>query len=154
MRLDMRILQLITDRDRRGAQVFALDLADGLRGLGSTVETVALAPGTHGDLLPVRALGRRRLGFDTLRELRRTASRFDVVVAHGSSTLPASALALIGLPVPIAYRQISDPTFWAASLWRRLRVAAFLRRVQAVVALSAEASTTLTRHHWLLARPT
>ncbi|MEA2685642.1 MAG: hypothetical protein QOE93_837 [Actinomycetota bacterium] len=153
MAAEVRILQLITDRDRRGAQVFALDLAAGLRALGSSVETVALGPGTHGDLLQVRALGDRRLGFRTLQELRRTARRYDVVVAHGSSTLPASALALIGKGVPIVYRQISDPEFWAASWPRRLRVATCLRRMKAIVALSADTSTTVKRHYWLRARP-
>ncbi len=152
-RAPLRILQLITDRDRRGAQVFALDLAAGLRGLGSIVETVALARGTHGDLLPVRALGPRRLGLLTLTELRRAARDYDVVVAHGSSTLPASAIALIGTGVPVVYRQISDPKFWAASWPRRLRVAAFLRRMNAVVALSADASATLKGRYWLRARP-
>lgn len=152
-RRPLRVLQLITDRDRRGAQVFALDLAAGLHALGSTVETVALRPGRHGDLLPVRALGARRFGFRALRELRRTAHGYDVVIAHGSSTLPASVLALIGMSVPIVYRQISDPTFWAASWGRRLRVAAFLRRMKAVVALSTGTSATLRRHYWLRTHP-
>ena len=149
----LRILQLITDRDRRGAQVFALDLEPGLRRLGSDVETIALQPGTHGDLLPVRTLGTQRLGLRTLTELRRTASHYDVVVAHGSSTLPASAIALIGMRVPIVYRQISDPRFWASTWSRRLRVAAFLRRVEAIVALSAGTSTVLKEHYWIRARP-
>jgi glycosyltransferase involved in cell wall biosynthesis len=149
----LNILQLITDRDRRGAQVFALDLAVGLRELGATVETVGLAPGTHGDLLPVRALGTRRLGFRTLKELRHAACGHDVVVAHGSSTLPASVLALIDTGLPIVYRQISDPEVWAASWSRRLRSAALLRRMSAVVALSASSSATLCRHYWLRSRP-
>lgn len=148
-----KILQLVTDRDRRGAQVFALDLAVGLRELGATVQTVALAPGAHGDLLPVPALGTRRLGFRTLQELRRVAHDYDVVVAHGSSTLPASVLALTGTGLPIVYRQISDPEVWAASWPRRLRAAAFLRRMSAVVALSAGTSTTLKHHYWLRSRP-
>lgn len=149
----LTILQLITDRDRRGAQVFALDLAGGLRELGATVETVALTPGTHGDLLPVRALGTRRFGFRTLKELKRIARGYDVVVAHGSSTLPASVFALIDPGLPIVYRQVSDPEVWAASWPRRLRSAAFLRRMSAVVALSAGTSTTLKRHYWLRSRP-
>ena len=41
----MRILQVITDTDRRGAQVFALDLQGALRRKGHEVETLALAPG-------------------------------------------------------------------------------------------------------------
>jgi glycosyltransferase involved in cell wall biosynthesis len=149
----LNILQLITDRDRRGAQVFALDLAVELRKLGATVETVALAPGTHGDLLPVRAMGSRRLGFRTLKELRRAAVGYDVVVAHGSSTLPASVLALTDHGLPLVYRQISDPEIWARSWPRRLRAAALLRRMSAVVALSQVTAKTLRRHYWLRARP-
>jgi glycosyltransferase involved in cell wall biosynthesis len=149
----LRILQLISDRDRRGAQVFALDLAVGLGELGATVETVALARGAHGDLLPVRFLGARRFGLQTLNELRRMAVGFDVVVAHGSSTLPASVLALVGIRVPIVYRQISDPEIWASSWSRRLRVAALLRRMSAIVALSSATSRSLKSHYWIRARP-
>ena len=144
---------MITDRDRRGAQVFALDLAAGLRRLGATVDTIALIPGQHGDLLPVRALGPRRFGFRTLKELRRVAGNSDVVVAHGSSTLPASTLALMGTGTRIVYRQVSDPTFWASSWPRRLRVAALLRRTAAVVALTSRTSATLQRHYWIRKRP-
>lgn len=152
-RKPLKVLQLITDRDRRGAQVFALDLAVGLREYGATVETIALAPGSHGDLLPVRALGIRRLGFRTLKELRRVARSYDVVVAHGSSTLPASVLGLIGTGLPIVYRQISDPQVWARTWPRRLRAAVFLRRMSAVVALSSDASLTLRRHYRIRSRP-
>lgn len=149
----LRILQLISDRDRRGAQVFAVDLAAGLRASGATVETVALEPGAHGDLLAVRALGNRRFGLGTFRELRNMARHSDVVVAHGSSTLPASALGLIGTGRPIAYRQISDPGVWASSWSRRLRVGVFLRRTQAVVATSAASAAVVKRHYWLRSRP-
>jgi glycosyltransferase involved in cell wall biosynthesis len=149
----VRVLQLITDRDRRGAQVFALDLAAGLQELGATVDTVALRPGVHGDGLAVRALGTRRFGLRTLKELRRTARLCDVVVAHGSSTLPASVLALVGTRVPIVYRQVSDPEFWASSWSRRFRVAVLLRRMDAVVALSADMARTVQSHYRLRRRP-
>jgi glycosyltransferase involved in cell wall biosynthesis len=150
---ELRILQLISDRQRRGAQVFAVDLAAGLRASGASVETVALEPGTHGDLLPVRALGSRRFGLATFRALRGAARQSDVVVAHGSSTLPASVLGLIGTHRPIAYRQISDPDFWASSWPRRLRVGAFLRRTKAVVATSEAAAAAFKRHYRLRSRP-
>jgi glycosyltransferase involved in cell wall biosynthesis len=88
-----------------------------------------------------------------LKELRRVARSYDVVVAHGSSTLPASVLGLIGKKLPIVYRQISDPQVWARAWPRRLRAAAFLRRMSAVVALSPDASITLKRHYWLRSRP-
>ena len=81
------------------------------------------------------------------------AGRFDVVVAHGSSTLPASVLALVGSRVPIVYRQISDPEIWASSWPRRLRVAAFLRRMNAIVALSAAKSRSMKSHYWIRDHP-
>src|SRR4051812_300012 len=117
------ILQVVTDDDRRGAQVFACDLHDALERREHVVTTVALAPGVVGGLdLPV--LGSKRLAYGTLRALRRLADRHEVVIAHGSSTLPACALGLAASRTPFVYRQISDSLFWAPSRARRLRVRA------------------------------
>lgn len=145
----MKILQVITDRDRRGAQVFATDLAAGLIELGADVETVALTRGTHGDLLKVDFLGPSRRSPATLHALRRRAREHDVVVAHGSATLVACAVSLIGCRVPFIYRQISDPQHWAASWPRRLRVAAFLRRAAGIVVLSPSVADVFGRQYRL-----
>ena len=140
------ILQLITDTDRRGAQVFATDLQDALRSAtGLHVETLALAPGTTGGL-DVATLGETRLGTRTLRALRRRMAESSVVLAHGSSTLPACAIASAGLRVPFVYRQISDSLFWASTPARRLRVRIGLGRASRVVALWSGSATTLTEH--------
>ena len=128
------ILQVVTDTDRRGAQVFALDLDAALTRRGRVVRTVALAPGRVGGL-DVAALGRRPLAVGTLRALRREARAAAVVVAHGSTTLPACAVATLGLRTPFVYRQISDSRFWASTPARRLRVRWGLRRAARVVAL-------------------
>jgi glycosyltransferase involved in cell wall biosynthesis len=149
MGLPMKVLQVITDRDRRGAQVFAMDLHDGLTDLGIEVGTVALTAGRHGDLLPIPALGPTRLSWSSIRNLRTRAQSHDVVVAHGSSTLPACALALAVTGVPFVYRQISDPRFWAASWPRRLRVAIMLRRAAKVVTLSPRTSEVVREHYRL-----
>ena len=143
------MLQVITDRDRRGAQVFALDLQQGLRRLGNDVGTVALAPGRHGDLLALETLGASQHSWRTLRALRSRARHYDIVIAHGSSTLFACSLALAFTGVPFIYRQISDPLFWAATWPRRLRVAAMIRRAAAIVALSEGVSAVLRIHYWL-----
>ena len=143
----MRILQVITDRDRRGAQVFAVDLATGMASLGAAVNTVALTRGRHGDLLRLPVLGSSRYALSTLLELRRQAKRHDVVIAHGSSTLLACAVGLIGTKVPFVYRQISDPLHWAASWRRRLRVGVLLRRSRAVVVLSSSVADLFGRHY-------
>jgi glycosyltransferase involved in cell wall biosynthesis len=143
-----RVLQVVTDRDRRGAQVFATDLAPGLEALGATVHTVALADGDRASL-PIEALGDRRMSVATLRALRREAKGFDVVLAHGSTTLAACAIGLAGTGVPFIYRQISDPVFWAGTWPRRARVAIFIRRAAGVVALSSETADLVAARYRL-----
>ena len=144
----MRVLQVVTDRDRRGAQVFALDLESGLAALGLEATTVALAPGRFGDALPIDALGPSRRNPRTLPALRSIATGHDVVVAHGSSTLFACATSLVGGP-PFIYRQISDPQFWAATPSRRVRAALLLRMASAIVALSPGVAATFASHYRL-----
>src|SRR5215207_6096109 len=139
--MNPRVLQVITDADRRGAQVFASDLGAELDG-EFAVRTVALAPGRSGGL-DVDVLGTSRLAPSTLRSLRRAARGSAVVVAHGSSTLPACAAALLGSGIPFVYRQISDPVFWTPSASRRLRVRTALGRARHVVALWSGSATVL-----------
>ena len=141
----MRILQVITDTDRRGAQVFALDLQGALRRKGHEVETLALAPGAQRPALGVEVLGERPRSLTTLRALRQRMGAVDITIAHGSST--GLACALTGRP--FVYRQISDSRFWAGTWPRRLRVAAYLRRARRIVALSAGAKAALVEHLWL-----
>jgi glycosyltransferase involved in cell wall biosynthesis len=138
----MRVLQVITDDDRRGAQVFALDLQRGLAASGCAVETYALAPGRVGGL-DVPLLGRRPRAPATIRALRGKARGVDVVVAHGSTTLPVSAIALSGLRCPFVYRQISDSLFWADTPLRRARVRAAMSKARLIVALWGGAARTL-----------
>ena len=145
----MRVLQVITDTDRRGAQVFATDLGAALTEIGHQVETVALAPGARSSKLDVEVLGDRSRGLATLRALRRRMARVDVTIAHGSSTLLASGLAGLGPGRPFVYRQIGDSRFWAASWHRRLRVALYLRLPRRIVALSEGARTTLHEYLWV-----
>lgn len=141
----MRVLQVITDTDRRGAQVFATDLAAAMVTLGHDVDTVALIPGEQRPALDVETLGRRQRGPATLRALRRRMASVDVTIAHGSATGLACALA--GFPnLPFVYRQISDTRFWADSVVKRIRVGTYLRRARRVVALSEGAKADLVEH--------
>lgn len=140
----MRILQVITDTDLRGAQVFARDLHGPLARRGHVVRTVALAPGTVGGLdLP--ALGGSSRGPQTLATLRRLMRGADVAIAHGSTTLSACGLAGVGIDTPFVYRNLGDPLQWADSRPRRLRTAALLSRAEAVVALWPGAAAALTQ---------
>lgn len=147
----VRILQVVSDNDRRGAQVFAADLGAALADRGHEVETVALHPGSGASAHPGARLDNPVLAASWprpggLRRLRSAMARVDVVVAHGSSTLPACALAGFGLRVPFVYRQISDPEVWTATRLRRARTRAFLRRAARVVALSEGNRAQLIEH--------
>lgn len=149
----MRVLQVVTDTDRRGAMTFAVDLAPELETLGHEVETVALSPGVHGARLDLPVLGFRRLGLSTLRALRARARGADVAIAHGSTTLVACAAALAGSSTPFVYRQISDLRYWQRAAWRRAYVSAALGRAERVVALwSGSARLLRERLHVAAAR--
>lgn len=144
----MRILHVVTDTDRRGAQLFAHDLHVAMTERGHDSRMVALAPGHRPQTLALDVLGPGPRSWATLRELRRRCRAVDVVVAHGSSTLVACAIAC-PFDRPFVYRQISDTLFWANTITRRLRVAASLRRAAAVVALSRRDADALARNVWL-----
>jgi glycosyltransferase involved in cell wall biosynthesis len=140
------ILQVVASTDRRGAEIFAVELGARLATKGHVVETVALAPGGVGGVA-VSALGPRPLSVRTLMALRRKARAFDVVVAHGSRTLPACALALMKTTTPFVYRNIGDPGYWSARPLRRARVRLALRRARAVVAISNDARDVFAREY-------
>jgi len=136
------ILQIVTDTDRRGAQVFATDLHDALAARGRHVRTVALAEGAVGGLdWPV--LGPARKHPSTIRALHDEARRAAVIVAHGSTTLPLCALVRVTSHTPFVYRQISESTFWAGTRSRRLRVRGSLTLASRVVALWTGSARTL-----------
>ena len=109
---------------------------------GWVSDAVALEPGSSERGQPIEPLTQQPPGLSTLRALRRKAVHFDVVVAYGSTTLPASALALIG-STPFIYVNIGDPRAWQTTVSRRLRTRAFLTRASAVAAISPTAATIL-----------
>lgn len=128
------VLQVITDTDRRGAQVFATDLHAALERRGHDVRTVALAAGIVGGI-DVPVLGPARTHPSTLRALRHDARAADVIAAHGSTTLWMCAATRLVTRTPFVYRQISDSYFWAPTWSRRARVRAGLRLASRVVTL-------------------
>jgi glycosyltransferase involved in cell wall biosynthesis len=134
-RRPLRVLLVTASAGRRGAEIQATQLADHLARDCVAAKVVALSTGTTGEPLPVPALGPRRLSIPTLRRLRQLARVHDVVVAYGSTTLPASSLALIGIDTPLVYRSISDPTFWLRGRLHRATTALQYRRPSRIVAL-------------------
>jgi glycosyltransferase involved in cell wall biosynthesis len=137
------VLVVISSTDRRGAEIEGVALATELSGRGLPAAVVALAPGATSAPLDVETLGASPLGPSTLRELRRLSRTAGAVVAYGSKTLPACAIALAGSDVPFVYRSIGDPAAWAGGRTRRARTAALLRRAAQVVVLSDRAAGTV-----------
>jgi glycosyltransferase involved in cell wall biosynthesis len=138
-----RVLLVTASARRRGAEIQATQLAPQLATLGWAVDIVSLHTGTDGTMLDIPVLGSRRLGPATLLALRRRARQVDVVIAYGSATLPACAIALAATGVPFLYRSISDPAHWLrGSLHRRVTQAQY-RRAAGVVALWPAAAERL-----------
>lgn len=143
--LVVKVLQVATDDDRRGAQMFAAQLGERLTELGHDVQTVALTRGAVGGL-DLDRVGRSRLGPTTLRRLRRLMQGAEVTIAHGSSTLPAASFAGLRITSPLVYRQISDPLYWTPTALKRLRVRLYYRFPDHVVALSHASERVLAEH--------
>jgi glycosyltransferase involved in cell wall biosynthesis len=134
---------VISSAERRGAQTEALLVAEGLTDHGIDATVVALAPaGSTG--LDVEVLGRRAMAPTTLLALRRRAAHHELVLAWGSTALPACAVALTG-HTPWIYRSIGDPGAWVRGRAHRERTGLLLRRARTVVALWPEAADQLAR---------
>jgi len=131
----VRVLIVVTSAQRRGAEIEGFELSKHLCELGLDAHAVALATSDSTSRLDLEVLGTKPLGIDTLRALRRRALGFDVVVAYGSSTLTACALALAGTGVPFVYRSIGDPARWLRDRLHRMVWTCFYRRADRVVAL-------------------
>jgi glycosyltransferase involved in cell wall biosynthesis len=141
----MKVLVVLASANRRGAEIEGTELARQLSARGAEAHVVALAPSTGAVSLDVEVLGAAPLSKDTLRALRRRAKGHDVVIAYGSTTLPACAIALLGSRVPFVYRSIGDPTQWSRGGLHRLRTALLFHRAKRVVALWPEAGEAIGR---------
>ena len=139
------VLIVLASADRRGAEVEGLQLAAELSARGVVATAVACAPAAAGSAAPleVQVLGARPLSLGSLRALRRLARGVDVVVALGSSTLPACALALLGSRTPFVYRSIGDPARWVRGGWHRRRTGVLFRRAAHVIALWPGAAASI-----------
>lgn len=144
----MRSLHVITTDARRGAETFAVELTGALRDRGEDARVVALTGnGSPGHAVPTLGPGRRSP--TTLTTLRRRATGAEVVVAHGSATLEACAVALAGTGRPFVYRSIGDPGYWIEPALRHRAVRLLLRRAARVVALWPDAARRLAEQHGL-----
>jgi len=126
----MRSLHLITSPARRGAETFAVELAAELRRTGDEAQVVALTGTDDPTAHDVYVLGASRRSPSLVTALRSSARRADLVVAHGSSTLEACAIALAWTSTPFMYRTIGDPSYWVTTRARQIALG-FLHRTAA-----------------------
>ena len=139
----MKVLIVVASSSRRGAELEGSQLAYELSQRSVDASVVALARSASLDEIEVPVLGSTPLRPSTLRALRARAAGADVVVAYGSSTLPACAIGLLGTGTPFVYRSIGAPGAWLRGHLHRWRTGLMLRRARRVVALWPEAATAL-----------
>lgn len=148
---ELRIAQMITRRQLRGAEVFAAQLAEALSRRGHEVALVSLyGPGeppiTAAGVETVDLGGHRRRPLDpgllgsTAAFLR--SWRPHLVQANGSDTLKYSVLArrLAGSGAPLVYRNISIASAWLRGPLHRAVNRWLARRVDRVAAVSPTAA--------------
>lgn len=143
----MRALSVVSTTDRRGAEVFATELASWLGHRGHAVRVLALAPANGADTLDIAHVGRSRSDPRSLIALVRAVRAADVVVSNGGTTLLPTAAAAAMAGRPFVYRNIGDPTTWGDTRFADARIGIPLRRAARVVGLyQASGDELLTRY--------
>lgn len=145
----MSSLHVITSTARRGAETFAVELVAELTRVGHEARVVALTGDDDPAAHDVAVLGTSRRSPSLLTGLRSGARRADVVVAHGSATLEACAIALAANSTPFVYRTIGDPSFWVTTRARRTALGFLHRRAARHVALWQGAADQLADRYRL-----
>ncbi|MHB1739521.1 MAG: glycosyltransferase [Actinomycetes bacterium] len=148
----LRVLHVVNRDARQGAELHGVLLDRELRLRGWASRVVVLAGEPHRAVLGAPVLGASEFAASTLRSLRREITGADVVVAHGSRTLPASLAAGLGTRTPVVYVNIGDPRYHAATMARRIRTGLLLHRAAHVVAISPTAERVL--REWYRLSPT
>lgn len=141
-----RVLILVSSDQRRGAEVFADQLARGLRERQWATRLLALAgtrstPRVDAEVVtwkPPSDLG--RLDIEAVWGLRRQITRWrpDVVLANGGATLRYAAAAVFGMRgrPRLAYASIGEPDYWIRGRWHRWIQRRLHKRADKVLAVS------------------
>jgi glycosyltransferase involved in cell wall biosynthesis len=139
-----RVLIVVTNDRRRGAEVFAERLKDGLVGQGWVAEAVSLyrtdaSPSAKVDPLPgARSSEASRFDTGVLRALVSKIRSYapDIVVANGGPTLRYGVAARLFRRFRLVYIGIGEPEYWIRSKASRWVNRALLRRTDHVIAVS------------------
>lgn len=132
------VLSVIASTRRRGAETFAVDLAEAIDGRW---KTTLLAASDGGNITSQR-LPDTGFSFRNARHLSATMAEYDVAIAHGSVTLPLFAATTS--KTPWVYRSIGDPSYWLNTRARRLKARAAMARAAHVTVLFEAAGQFLT----------
>ena len=144
-----RILHLTASNARRGAETFAYELADHLRGVGHEVRVMCVVGADLPNALPIEIAGTKRRSPRTFRNVLAAARWSDMVTSFGSISLQSAASATTLARKPFVYRNIGDPSVWGNIPGADLRIGAPLRRARHVVALYPGAADELVRRYRL-----
>ena len=149
----MKLLHVVSTAQRRGAEIFASDLAGELRWRGFD-QLVAVVHGSSTPDVdfhaPARAMERggstvlrlRPRACWDLRALARTW-RPDVIVAHGGEALKYTVVA--GPTARLVYRRIGATPAWRIDPIRRVAYARLARKARLVIAVGEAARTEMVR---------
>lgn len=140
----MKVLHLVSSPERRGAQVFAIQLAEALAAEFTPI-LLAVNETSQPNPLAVEILARRRWDPAGIARLVAKARAADVVVGHGSSALIHGTIAAQATGRPFLYRNIGDPAAWNQVRFPDERIGRWLRSADAVVSLYQGASDFLTK---------
>jgi glycosyltransferase involved in cell wall biosynthesis len=142
-----RILHLTASNARRGAETFAYELADHLRGVGHEVRVMCVVGADLPNALPIEIAGSKRRSPRTFNNVLNAARWSDMVISFGSISLQSAASTTMLARKPFVYRNIGDPAVWGNIRGADLRIGAPLRRARHVVALYPGAAEEIARRY-------
>lgn len=144
-----RLLHLVASDQRRGAETFGVQLGEHLAAQGHEVRVMAVTASHSDEVLPVELAGHGSAPA-AIADLVRAVRWAELVVAFGSITLDVAAALGTLLGRPFIYRNIGDPSVWAQTPARSLRVRTSIRRAARVVALYPGAANELAERYGLV----
>lgn len=150
----MKILQLVTSRQHRGAELSAFFLSKQLLELGHEIFWVGLyknksdvldLPGAHNEDLP--GAKKSFLNFEKVKALKQfiKVNNIDIIQANGSDNLKYAIAAQFGnRKIPLIYRNISQVSFWLKdAFFKKLFTKTQFSKVDYIVSVGNESMKDL-----------
>ncbi|ERM80622.1 hypothetical protein P872_12675 [Rhodonellum psychrophilum GCM71 = DSM 17998] len=159
----MRIIQLITRKQRRGAEIFACQLGSALKAKGHEVQVLSLFDGSgdlpfDGEVKRIHADPKKRFyDWKSWKKLAEFVRDFqpDIIQANASETLKFAVLSqlIFGWKVPIVYRNANQISGFLRNgfqkTWNRL----LLERVAGIASVSEASASDVLQTFQLKSKP-